>query len=106
MLGGVVQNELNGKDDTVRDLRLWLNQAQGQLQNTQAALHEREADCKTLAADLKVALTDMAALKVHTYASVSVLSNCNCPPALIAVLVFALIAAWWSAHTMLVVLKL
>lgn len=63
-MAGLVQNEVNGKDDTVKDLRLWLNQAQGQLQNTQAALHEREADCKTLAADLKDALADLAALKV------------------------------------------
>ena len=60
----MLQGELSSKDETVKELRRWLDQAQGQLQNTQAALHEREADCKTLAADLKAALADLAALKV------------------------------------------
>ena len=59
-----VQGELGSKDDTVKELRRWLDQAQGQLQNTQTALHEREADCKTLSADLKAALADLKALKV------------------------------------------
>ena len=63
----MLQGELSSKDDTVKELRRWLDQAQGQLQNTQAALHEREADCKTLAADLKAALAGLAALKVCCY---------------------------------------
>lgn len=60
-----MQGELSSKDDTVKELRRWLDQAQGQLQNTQTALHEREAECKTLSADLKAALTDLKTLKVH-----------------------------------------
>ena len=59
-----MQGELSSKDDNVKDLRRWLDQAQGQLQNTQTALHEREADCKTLSLDLKAALADLQALKV------------------------------------------
>ena len=59
-----VQGELGSKDDTVKELRRWLDQAQGQLQNTQTALHEREAECKTLSADLKAALADLKSLKV------------------------------------------
>ncbi len=60
----MVQGELGSKDDNVKDLRRWLDQAQGQLQNTQTALHEREADCKTLSLDLKAALADLQAFKV------------------------------------------
>ena len=60
-----LQGELSSKDDTVKELRRWLDQAQGQLQNTQTALHEREAECKTLSADLKAALADLKTLKVH-----------------------------------------
>ena len=48
----------------MRELRRWLDQAQGQLQNTQTALHEREAECKTLSADLTAALADLKAFKV------------------------------------------
>lgn len=48
----------------MKELRRWLDQAQGQLQNTQTALHEREAECKTLSADLDAALADLKALKV------------------------------------------
>lgn len=59
-----VQGELGSKDDTVKELRRWLDQAQGQLQNTQTALHEREAECKTLSADLDTAQADLNALKV------------------------------------------
>lgn len=59
-----MQGELGSKDDTVKELRRWLDQAQGQLQNTQTALHEREAECKTLSADLKAALADVKSLKV------------------------------------------
>lgn len=59
-----VQGELGSKDDAVKELRRWLDQAQGQLQNTQTALHEREAECKTLSADLKAVLADLKALKV------------------------------------------
>ena len=59
-----MQGELSSKDDNVKDLRRWLDQAQGQLQNTQTALHEREADCKTLSLDLKAALADLQAFKV------------------------------------------
>ncbi len=62
----LVQGELGSKDDNVKDLRRWLDQAQGQLQNTQTALHEREADCKTLCLDLKAALADLQAFKVRT----------------------------------------
>ncbi len=62
----LVQGELGSKDDNVKDLRRWLDQAQGQLQNTQTALHEREADCKTLSQDLKAALADLQAFKVST----------------------------------------
>lgn len=61
-----MQGELGSKDENVKDLRRWLDQAQGQLQNTQTALHEREADCKTLSLDLKAALADLQALKVGT----------------------------------------
>lgn len=61
-----MQGELGSKDDNVKDLRRWLDQAQGQLQNTQTALHEREADCKTLSLDLKAALADLQAFKVRT----------------------------------------
>ncbi len=60
-----MQGELGSKDDNVKDLRRWLDQAQGQLQNTQTALHEREADCKTLSLDLKAALADLQAFKVR-----------------------------------------
>lgn len=60
-----LQGDVNSKDKAVGDLKRWLDQAQGQLQNTQAALHEREADCKTLAADLKAALAHLTALKVR-----------------------------------------
>lgn len=63
--GSIVQGELGSKDDTVKELRRWLDQAQGQLQNTQTALHEREAECKTLSGDLDAALADLKALKVH-----------------------------------------
>ena len=59
-----VKGELGGKEETVKEVRRWLDQAQGQLQNTQTALHEREAECKTLDADLKAALDDLKALKV------------------------------------------
>ena len=59
-----MQGELGSKDDTVKELRRWLDQAQGQLQNTQTALHEREADCKTLSHDFKAALSDLQAFKV------------------------------------------
>ena len=59
-----MQGELGSKDDTVKELRRWLDQAQGQLQNTQTALHEREAECKTLSADLTEALAGLKALKV------------------------------------------
>lgn len=59
-----MQGELGGKDDTVKELRRWLDQAQGQLQNTQTALHEREAECKTMSADLTAALADLKAFKV------------------------------------------
>ncbi len=62
--GSGMQGELGSKDDTVKELRRWLDQAQGQLQNTQTALHEREADCKTLSLDLKAALADLQAFKV------------------------------------------
>jgi hypothetical protein len=62
----LMQGELGSKDDNVKDLRRWLDQAQGQLQNTQTALHEREADCKTLSLDLKAALADLQAFKVST----------------------------------------
>lgn len=62
----LVQGELGSKDDNVKDLRRWLDQAQGQLQNTQTALHESEADCKTLSLDLKAALADLQAFKVST----------------------------------------
>ncbi|KAL0029317.1 hypothetical protein WJX79_010004 [Trebouxia sp. C0005] len=58
-----MKGELGSKDENVKDLRRWLDQAQGQLQNTQTALHEREADCKTLSLDLKAALADLQALK-------------------------------------------
>ncbi|DBB01157.1 TPA: hypothetical protein ACH3X1_001046 [Trebouxia sp. C0004] len=58
-----MKGELGSKDDNVKDLRRWLDQAQGQLQNTQTALHEREADCKTLSLDLKTALADLQAFK-------------------------------------------
>ena len=68
----MVQSELGSKDDTVKELRRWLDQAQSQLQNTQAALHEREADCKTLAADLQLALADLTDLKVSTCSCLSV----------------------------------
>ena len=60
-----VQGELGSKDDTVKELRRWLDQAQGQLQNTQTALHEREAECKTMSADLKAAVADLKALRVR-----------------------------------------
>ena len=60
-----MQGELGSKDDTVKELRRWLDQAQGQLQNTQTALHEREAECKTLSADLDAALADLKTLKVQ-----------------------------------------
>lgn len=59
-----MQGELSSKDENVKELRRWLDQAQGQLQNTQTALHEREADCKTLSLDLKAALADLQAFKV------------------------------------------
>ncbi|KAL3162467.1 hypothetical protein ABBQ32_010130 [Trebouxia sp. C0010 RCD-2024] len=58
-----MKGELGSKDDTVKELRRWLDQAQGQLQNTQTALHEREAECKTLSGDLDAALADLKALK-------------------------------------------
>ena len=47
-----LQTELQSKDKAVADLRLWLDQAQGQLQNTQEALNQREGECYQLEADL------------------------------------------------------
>ena len=47
-----LQTELQSKDKAVADLRLWLDQAQGQLQNTQEALNQREGECCQLEADL------------------------------------------------------
>lgn len=71
-----VQGELGSKDDAVKELRRWLDQAQGQLQNTQTALHEREAECKTMSADLKAALADLKVLKVGVSHSVKVPNPC------------------------------
>ena len=55
----------------MKELRRWLDQAQGQLQNTQTALHEREEDCKTLEA----AIDSLQAFKVCLHLQQCINSN-------------------------------
>ena len=43
-----LQREVQKKDDEARQARQWLDQAQGQLQNTQTALNTKEKECLTL----------------------------------------------------------
>ncbi|KAK9829162.1 hypothetical protein WJX72_004253 [[Myrmecia] bisecta] len=64
-----IKNELSAKEVAAAEMKRWLDQAQGQLQNTQSALNEKEADCKELAARLKQAAADVTALQAKAAAA-------------------------------------
>lgn len=66
---GCLQTELQSKDKAVADLRLWLDQAQGQLQNTQEALNQREGECCQLEADLTQAQAALEAAQASCTSS-------------------------------------
>ena len=51
----VLQSEKGSREATLRDGQRWLDQAQGQLQNTQVALNDKEAECRELATYLEEA---------------------------------------------------
>lgn len=52
------------KEATAQQAKRWLDQAQGQLQNTQTALTVKEAEVKELSAQLDQAAADYARLRV------------------------------------------
>ena len=52
----------------LRDGQRWLDQAQGQLQNTQVALNDKEAECRKLKLILEQAMERAESLLVSTRA--------------------------------------
>lgn len=49
----ISQAERKAKENEVMDLRRWLDDAQGQLQNTQTALTLKEEECRDLLHDIQ-----------------------------------------------------
>lgn len=49
----ISQAERKAKENDVMDLRRWLDDAQGQLQNTQTALTLKEEECRDLLYDIQ-----------------------------------------------------
>lgn len=47
-----LQREVQEREEAVRQVRQWLDQAQGQLQNTQTALTDKERECRDLEVQL------------------------------------------------------
>jgi hypothetical protein len=62
-----LQDEVSRKEATAQQAKRWLDQAQGQLQNTQTALTVKEAEVKELSAQLDQAAADYARLRVSIY---------------------------------------
>lgn len=52
-LAAALQLELRVAQDNLYEVRCWLDQAQGQLQNTQTSLSQREADVRKARSSLK-----------------------------------------------------
>jgi septal ring factor EnvC (AmiA/AmiB activator) len=59
----VLQMEVKAKEAATQEARRWLDQAQGQLQNTQTALTDREIECRTLVAKLEATEEDLNTLQ-------------------------------------------
>lgn len=59
-----MQDEVSRKEATAQQAKRWLDQAQGQLQNTQTALTVKEVEVKELSAQLDQAAADYARLRV------------------------------------------
>lgn len=55
LASSALQCEEGSREATLRDGQRWLDQAQGQLQNTQVALNDKEAECRELATCLEEA---------------------------------------------------
>jgi hypothetical protein len=63
-LRSLKQEDVRQKDAAAQQAKRWLDQAQGQLQNTQTALTVKEAEVKTLSSQLDQAAADYATLRV------------------------------------------
>lgn len=86
----VLQSEKGSREATLRDGQRWLDQAQGQLQNTQVALNDKEAECRELAT-----YYEEAAQQAHFF-EVNVVFNTP-PAASLAVLIFFVSHTYWLA---------
>ena len=62
-----MQSEKGSREATLRDGQRWLDQAQGQLQNTQVALNEKEAECRRLTCYLEQAIERAESLQVYEH---------------------------------------
>lgn len=60
----MLQREIQERETAVRQVRLWLDQAQGQLQQTQAELSDKEKECRQLKERLEDQTYSDSALKV------------------------------------------
>ncbi len=60
-----MQSEKGSQEVILRDGQRWLDQAQGQLQNTQVALNDKEAECRHLKQVLEHAVERAESLEVH-----------------------------------------
>ena len=60
----LVQREVQKSEESVVQVRQWLDQAQGQLQNTQTALTVKEQECRELRDQLQAQLNSSAVLQV------------------------------------------
>ena len=63
-----LQNEKGSQEAMLRDGQRWLDQAQGQLQNTQVALNDKEAECRKLKLILEQAMERAESLLVSEQA--------------------------------------
>lgn len=76
------QCEKGSREATLRDGQRWLDQAQGQLQNTQVALNDKEAECRELATCLEEAAEQATFFEVgmRPAAEVALLRSCTDMP--------------------------
>ena len=61
----LLQREVQKSEESVVQVRQWLDQAQGQLQNTQTALTIKEQECRELRDQLQAQLNSSADLQVN-----------------------------------------
>ena len=64
-----MQAEVADKEAALKQVRQWLDQAQGQLQNTQTALNVKEKECRSLETQLEQQKEIAATLQVLCHTS-------------------------------------